>query len=226
MGFIGAGCSKAKTAQDLDDPRLPKLKDSLASGDYNEALKLSKEIVSEVPPSPAAEEALYLQGYILAYGKSDFQGARLPLKQLLDLFPNHTYAAETRKFLADCNYWEGHYTKAIEEYKKLQDHFGDKGFGSYAQIQIANCLLLNQKVGDALTAYRELIEKYPTDPLADSAQLLIADTYLKLQNPSQARAELQKLMAMTKNRELQHATQKALRQLEEEEPLRKGVGIP
>ncbi len=128
--------------------------------------------------------------------------------------------------MSDCRYWDGNYEKAIKEYKKLLALYGDKGFSGYAQFQIANCLLLNEKVGDALTAYRELVEKSPTDPLADSAQLMVANTYLKLQNLSQAKTELQKLMSISKNRLVQSAVQKELRQMEEEEPFRKGVGVP
>jgi uncharacterized protein YifN (PemK superfamily) len=64
------------------------------------------------------------------------------------------------------------------------------------------------------------------DPLADSAQLMIANSYLRLQNYKQAKTELQKLISFTHDKDIQQATQKALRQIEEEEPFRKGVSSP
>ena len=221
-------CSKGKTAQPLgNDPAIKKVRETLAAGKYDEALKLAKEITSKVPAPPGAEEALYLQGYILAYGKSDFQGPRTPLKQLMDIYPNGPFTIQAQKLLADCQYWQGNYDRALKEYKKLGSASPNGPFDSYIQMQEANCLLLNDKVGDALAAYRELVEKFPTDALADSAQMMIANTYLKLQNFPQAKKELQKLMSFSKSEDVQQAAQKALRQIEEEEPFqKKGVGVP
>jgi TolA-binding protein len=225
LSLFSLGCSKSKTAALPDNPQVKKLRETLAEGHYEEALKLSKEISSQVPPGTSTEEALYVEAYARAFGKTDFQGARLPLKQLLDLYPNGVYAAEAQKLVADCQYWQGHYHNAARDYKKLAANYGEKGLAGYAQMQTANCLLLDDKVADALSAYRELVEKYPTDAVADSAQLMIANSYIKLQNPKQAKSELQKLMAFTKSNDIQRAAQKALRQIEEEEPFRKGVGV-
>jgi len=221
-------CSKTKAAKPVtDNAAIKKVRETLAAGKYEEALKQAKEITAQVPAASGAEEALYLQGYILAYGKSDFQGPRTPLKQLLDIYPAGSFAPQAQKLLADCQYWQGNYDRALKEYKKLGSANPGGAFDSYIQMQEANCLLLNDKVADALTAYRELVEKYPTDPLADSAQMMIANTYLKLQNFAQAKKELQKLMSFSRNGDVQHAAQKALRQIEEEEPFqKKGVGVP
>lgn len=224
--IVTLGCSGKKGAGQADDTALKKLRQAVAEGHYEEGLKIAKEISSQVPPGPFTEEALYLQGYILAYGKTDFHNARLPLKHLLDFYPNGATAPAAHKLLADCQYWQGHYRNAGREYKKLLEAHGEKGLAGYAQIQMANCLLLDDKVGDALTAYRELVEKQSNDPIADSAQLMIANTYLKLQNWRQAKSELQKLMSFTRNKEIQQSAQKTLRQMEQEEPFRKGVGVP
>lgn len=225
LAILTAGCAKKKPAALLDGAPLLKLREVLSTGNYSEALKLAKEISNQVPPGGGTEESLYLQGYTLIYGKSDFHGARLPLKQLLDFYPSGRFAADSQKLLADCQYWQGHYEKAGKEYKKLFTSYEDKGFAGYAQLQAGNCLLLDDKVGDALTSYREIVEKYPTDPAAASAQLMIANSYLKLQNFKQAKIELRKLMSFTQNQDLQQSAQKSLRQIEEEEPFKKGVGV-
>ena len=221
-----ASCSKPKAGVPVDDSSIRKVRDDLAQGSYEDCIKASKDIASQVPPGPFAPEALYLEGYAMAFGRTDFQGARTPLHQLLDSFPPGKFSADAQKLLADCHYWQGHYQTAGKEYKKLGTVFAGKGFDAYALFQTGNCLLLDDKVSDALSDYRELVEKYPTDSLADSAQLIIATSYLKLQNYKQAKEELQKLVSMAHDDDLQHAAQKALRQIEEEEPFRKGVGVP
>lgn len=222
---LSAGCARQKPAAPADNQPLLKIREEISNGNYADALKSAKDISNQVPPGDNGQEALYLQGYLLAYGKSDFQGARLPLRQLLDVYPGGFYAADAQKLLADCEYWQGHYEKAGREYKKLFSSFGDRGFASYAQIQQGHCLLLDDKVGDALAAYQEIVEKYPAEPAATSAQLMIANAYLKLQNLKQAKTQLRKLMAFTKDPGIQQAAQNALRQIEEEEPFKKGVGV-
>jgi len=221
-----AGCSKSKPAVPVEDGRNQKLRTEIENGNYEEGLRLSKDMAAKNPRDENNEEALYLKAYILAYGKSDFQEARTPLKQLLDLYPNGPYALAARKLIADCQYWQGHYNHAMADYKNLGTNEGESGLTGYVQFQTANSLLLDEKVGDALTTYRELVEKHPLDPLCDSAQLMIVNIYLKLQNAAQAKSELQKLMSFTQNKELQRLAQKTLRQMEEEEPFRKGVGVP
>lgn len=223
--FTFAGCSKPKTIQPVDNTPIKKVRDLISKGDYESALKASREISNQIPPSEFTQESLYLQSYILAFARSDFRMVRLPLKQLLDSYPSGQFAPLAQKLLADCQYWQGNYGKALKEYKNLSANYGGEGFDSYALYQGGNCLLLDDKVSDALNDYRELVEKYPTDPLADSAQLMIANTYLKLQNYKLAKTELRKLVGLTHNESIEQASQKALRQLEEEEPLRKDLGV-
>jgi TolA-binding protein len=176
---------------------------------------MTKDIAVRAPASPDAAQALYLEGYLLAYDKSDLQDSRPPLRKLLEAYPKSSYVIPAQKLIADSQYWQGHYSGAIEEYKKLAA-LGDSNLTLYAQLKIGNCLLLDDKVGDALTHYRELIDKNPGMAIADSAQLMTANAYVKLQNISQAKKELKKLIAQSQNHDIQESAQKALRQIEEE----------
>src|SRR6185295_20072518 len=92
-----SGCSKSKPSTGSDETPIKELRGILAKGDYDGALKKAKEISSQVPPGASTEEALYMQGYVLAFGKSEFQKARLPLKQLLDIYPTGSFAPEAQK---------------------------------------------------------------------------------------------------------------------------------
>ncbi len=224
MAFlVVSGCAKPKPAATLDDGSIKKLRTLLTQGSYDDALKASKEITSQVPPGSSTEEALYLHGYTLAFGKSDFQSARPYFKQILDMYPAGRFGVAAQRLLADCQYWQGHYQTAEKEYRKLAADYPGGGYESYALVQVGNCLLLDDKVGDALTAYQDVVAKFPNDPMADTAQLMVANSYLKLQNFKQAKVELQKLVALTQDKDIQMEAQKAIRQMEDEEPFKKGV---
>jgi outer membrane protein assembly factor BamD (BamD/ComL family) len=216
--FIQIGCSGSKSKEVSLSPEVKSIQELMVKGSYDEALKITKDILTKVPVSMDLPIALYLEGYILAFDKSDLQNCRPPLRKLLEEYPQSTYVIPSQKLIADTQYWQGHYGGAIEEYRKLES-MGDSSFDLYSKLQIGNCLLLEDKVGDALTYYRELIEKNPGTTIADSAQLMTANAYLKLQNVSQAKKELKKLIAQSQNHDIQESAQKALRQIEEDASL-------
>jgi TolA-binding protein len=222
-----SGCSKpkssSKTVSKPDDTQIMSMLSEMSSGKYEEVIRLSKEILGQSPSGSTLPAVLYLQGYALAYGRADFQGAINPLKKLIELDPNGPYSAEAQRLMADCHYWLGHYRPAVSEYKILEQDYGNKGNAVYAQTQIGNCQFMEGKVGDALATYRLVVEKSPNDPLAVSAQLMIGNIYLKVQNLGQAKAEFQKIIAMTDNKNLQLAVQNAMVRLEKAEPNRKGT---
>ena len=216
--LIQWGCSEQKSKDVSVSPEMKSIQESLSKGNYDDALKAAKDIVAKAPPSPDAANALYLEGYILAFDKSDLQNARPPLRKLLEDYPQSTYVIPSQKLIADTQYWQGHYGGAVEEYKKLET-LGDSSLTLYSKLQIGNALLLEDKVGDALTCYQELIEKNQGTVIADSAQLMTAYAYLKLQNVSQAKKELKKIIAQSQNHDIQESAQKALRQIEEDASL-------
>ncbi len=221
--FTQLACHKAKPVAVVPaDPQVENLKGLIARAHYEEAANQAKTIASQVAHGQDVSEILYLESYALMFGEKDYGGARAALKQLLDFFPQSPHAIEAQQWIADCHYWDSNYDRALREYRKLEG--AGKDAQTYAFYQEANCLLLKDKVGDALTTYRNLIEKYPGSPLADSAQLMVANTYLKLDDRALAKTELQKFMSMTKNPALLHSAQKALDQLEEAKSSPKGPG--
>jgi TolA-binding protein len=223
LAYSQWGCAKSKVGATVDNSPIVKVRQSISNGNYDEGINAAKEINAQAPPNPFLEESLYLQGYALAFGRSDFQGARPPLKRLLELFPTGKYAPSAQKLLSDCQFWQGHYQTAGKEYKKLGTLYSSNTLEAYSLLQSGNCLLLDDKVDEALVVYRELLDKYPADPFADSAQIMIANSYLKLQNFKRAKLELQKLMSLTHDGDIQRAAQKTLQQIEEESS-RKGDG--
>jgi outer membrane protein assembly factor BamD (BamD/ComL family) len=224
ISLVQAGCLSSKTKEVSVSPEIKNIQESLSKGNYDDALKIAKDILAKVPPSPDAANALYLEGYILVFDKSDLQNARPPLRKLLEDYPKSAYVIPAQKLVADAQYWQGHYGGAVEEYRKLET-MNNSSLALYAKLQIGNSLLLEDKVGDALNCYRELIEKNPGTTIADSAQLMTADTYLKLQNMLQAKKELKKLVEQSQNHDIQESAQKALRQIDEDASLGKDSQI-
>jgi outer membrane protein assembly factor BamD (BamD/ComL family) len=195
------------------DPQIEDLQSLIAKAHYEEAAKKAKDLVAQNPNAPMVSEALYLEAYALIFGEKDYPGARTVLKQFLDFFPQNPHAVEVEQWIGDCHFWEANYDRALKEYHKLAG--AGKDIEPYALYQQANCLLLKDKVGDALTTYRSLVEKYPASFLSDSAQLMVANTYMKLQDHALAKAELQKFIAQSKNPNLLRSARKALQDMNE-----------
>jgi predicted Zn-dependent protease len=224
LGLVLAGCGQSKHLSLSLDPKLEGAQEAIANGNYDAAVSLTREVAAEVPATTAVtSEALYLEAYAMAYGWGDFRQARKPLTQLLALPAEGPLGLASQRLLADCDYWEGYYIRAGREYQKLAAT-SDAEIQDYANLQEANCLLLKNRVGDAITAYRVLVDKDSSKPVASMAQMMIANIYLKIQNPSQAKTELQKLMSFTKNKVYQTDAQETLRQLEAQAPFQKSGG--
>jgi len=186
----------------------------LAEGDYSKALEAVEPLTQESPAPPGAVEAQSLKAYLLAYGKNQPRQARDAARIVVSMFGAHPLAPPAQQLIADTFYWQGNLKKAIEEYKRLADLYGDKGCGAYAYYQIGNCLYLQQKPGDALASYRDAAEKFPGDPLAGSSQLRVGEVYAKVENPEQAKSEFLKAAKAPMDPEVQAIAQAELQSLE------------
>jgi len=161
-----------------DDMDFQRVKDAIGEGNYEKAVKDAKEITDKFNTTLFSRNVLYFEAYAIVYGWGDFQQARLPLKQLLDTDTNDFITIKAERLSADNLYWLGNYSKAIREYQNLES-IQDRQCENYAKLQIAKCLLLENKLGDALAVYRSLAEKFEMDSTADSAQLMVANVYMK-----------------------------------------------
>ena len=223
LGATGLACSRHETLVFSSDPKLAQVQKSISDGNYDEAVNEAKELGASVPLSASASQALYLEAYSMVYGWGDFHQAARVLHQLLDEDPKGSLGLSAQRLLADSDYWQGNYLRAIREYEKLLSE-PDQQVQDYSNFQIANCLLLKNKVGDAITAYRAIVDKDSPRRSAEMAQMMIANIYLKIQNPVQAKTEFQKLMSFTKNKAFQEDAQSSLRQIDGQEPFRKPTG--
>lgn len=223
VGMSCLGCSRHETAGISSDPKLAQAQKSIADGNYDAAVSQTKEIVSQAPASTLTSQALYLEAYSMVYGWGDFHQAARALRQLLQSDPKGSLASPAQRLLADCDYWQGNYSRAIREYGPLAAS-GETDPREDANLQIANCLLLKNKVGDAITAYRAIVDRVPASSSADKAQMMIANIYLKIQNPTQAKTEFQKLLSFTKNKTFEEDARNCVRQIDSQAPFQKSNG--
>lgn len=223
LGVMSFACSRHETLGLSSDPKIAQIQKSIADGNYDEAVSETKEMGVQVPLSPLTQQALYLEAYCMVYGWGDFHQATRVLHQLLDEDPKGSLGLSAERLLADSDYWQGNYLRATREYGKLLSQ-SDQEVQDYSNLQIANCLLLKNKVGDAITAYRAIVDKDSPRRSAEMAQMMIANIYLKIQNPVQAKTEFQKLMSFTKNKAFQEDAQTNLREIDAQEPFKKPTG--
>ena len=220
------GCSNVRPKIAKEDLDFQSIKAAIEEGNYDKAVKDAKETTNKFNTTLFSRNILYFEAYAIVYGWGDFQQARLPLKQLLDMDTNDFITIKAERLSADNLYWLGNYSKAIREYQNLESIQAGQ-YKNYAKLQIAKCLLLENKLGDALTIYRSLAEKFKMDLTADSAQLMIANVYMKLQNFNQAKTEFQKLESSTKNnKDIQISGQRALSLMEKKEFFQRRNGVP
>jgi tetratricopeptide (TPR) repeat protein len=196
---LGAcGRKPAGPAPLVEPPWLEPIKQMVAKGDYKDSLKALEDQVSRVPPPEGVEQAWYLQGYVQIYGRSDFKKGRAPLQALIDSNPRHPLAAKALRLLGDGYYFDSLYEPARRQYRALMEMYGQSGEGAYALLQTGNCFFQEEKSGEALTAWREAVEKHPSDPFAARAQIAIANMYVTLDDPQMAKAKIQCLLELTK----------------------------
>ena len=212
------GCQKTPPpSAQLEAAPLDKIKGALAQGRYDDALESAKEASNQLPGGPSLNESLYLQTYTQMVGRGDLGGARIPLKALVDTFPSGALSLEGQKALADCHFWQGHFQTSVKEYRKLLSAPGGNRWEPYALFQIGLCLLLEDKVTEALASFEDVVARFPQDPMAEASRFSIVNSYLKLQDIKHAKAELNHLISSTHDTALRAQAQGSLQQIVEKE---------
>lgn len=211
---LATACGSNAPRRPATPPWEVSVREKVARGDYAAAIAELEDQTSRVPPPEFSEEALYWQGYLQAYGRSDFRKARIPLQSLVDSQPRHRLGAATLRLLGDCYYFESLYEPARRQYRALLELHAAEGHGAYALYQTGNCWYQENDPGRALTSWREAVEKYPKDPWSLKAQMQVANVYVALDDPQMARPELLKLLEMTQDASLRSSVEISLRRFD------------
>ncbi len=153
------------------------------SGRLDPALKVFRGIVKSEAVTPASAKAQFHIGHILER-KSDYPTAFKAYSQYMTKYPNGTDfdAVIQAQFDIAKMYLGGKKTKVLgvpmaPAYKRSEEMFADivkrapfHRLAPMAQFNVGQALEKQTKVPEAITAYREVISKYPGDPVANDAQ--------------------------------------------------------
>jgi tetratricopeptide (TPR) repeat protein len=83
---------------------------------------------------------------------------------------------------------EGKYDEAREQFERFNREYSDSRFRGEALLGIAACLDAQNKTNQAMTAYRDLIDRRPTDYVLPQAQFALARLYVAQDKPELARS--------------------------------------
>lgn len=162
------------------------------AGKLDAALKVFREIVKSDSLTAAAPKAQYHIGHILAR-KGDYPTAFKAYSEYTTRYPSGTDfdAVIQAQFDIAKMYLGGKKTKVLgvavaPAYKRSEEMFADivkrapfHRLAPLAQFNVGQALEKQSNVPDAITAYKEVISRYPGDPVAHDAQYQLGYVQLK-----------------------------------------------
>ena len=117
-------------------------------------------------------------------GRSDSAAAYL---KIVATYPKSGAATRAQLLAAGSFFAEGKYPEAKGEFERFKREHGDSPFVGEALLGIAACLDAQGNSKDAITAYKELIERRPTDYVLPQARFALARLYEAQNQPELAR---------------------------------------
>jgi len=83
---------------------------------------------------------------------------------------------------------QGKYAEALAEFQKFTRDYADSPFRSQAMLGVAACLDVQAKPDEAAKAYRDLIDRHPTEIVVPQAKFALARIYESQNKLSEAHA--------------------------------------
>jgi tetratricopeptide (TPR) repeat protein len=102
-------------------------------------------------------------------------------------YPNSRAGARALLLAAGGLFVEGKYDEAKAQFERFNREYGDSPFRGEALLGIASCLDAQGKTNEAVTAYKELIDRRPTDYVLPQARFALARLYEAQNKPELAR---------------------------------------
>lgn len=119
------------------------------------------EPAKPVQPTLTARE--YRRQYNAAlnkYFQRDYASAIKLFNELINLWPDETYADNCQYWIGECYYSLENYQQAIEEFSKVSA-FPENNKADHALFKIGMCYLQIGNKAEAETLFRQVMEKYP-----------------------------------------------------------------
>jgi TolA-binding protein len=149
---------------------------ALDDGLSGAAVEYLTTFLTRYPESPLIPEVLFRRGTIYHLYHSRYLDAILDFRELLDRFPEHPRALETRKKIAELLEKKVRdFSKAIVEYQKLITDYDEAADKDLFQYHIGVCFFELLDFERAKIEFYYLINRYPESDLVDDAFFQIAN---------------------------------------------------
>jgi len=143
----------------------------------------------------ANNDKFLFDGGIIYYDSSEYTNAITAFQQLINNFPDSSYADDAQYYIGYINEKKlGYYIQALLEYQELINNYPDSPYTDDAQLGIGDCYYVTYDYPHAIEAYQKLIDDYPESSLLALAQYSIAQSYRKIANYTQAVIEFNKVI--------------------------------
>jgi TolA-binding protein len=143
---------------------------------------------------PCTDKYLF-DGGVIYYNLKDYSTAITTFQQLLNDFPDSSYADDAQYYIGYINENKlGYYIQALLKYQELINNYPDSPYADDAQIGIGNCYYATYDFFHAIEAYQKVINDYHESSLLALAQYSIGQSYRKLANYEQAVIEFTKVI--------------------------------
>ena len=173
VSFLAAGGVSCRSReQALYEQAMAALDEGLSGA----AVEYFTTFLIKYPESPLIPEVLFQRGTIYHLYQSRYIEAISDFRELLASYPDHEYAFETRRHIAELLENKIHACRqAIVEYQKLIDNFETVVDDDLFQFRIAGCFFELLNFEQAKLEYFQLINNYPASRLVDDAYYQIAN---------------------------------------------------
>ena len=143
---------------------------------------------------PCTDKYLF-DGGIIYYNSGNYETAILTFQQLINDYPDSSYADDAQYYIAYINEKKfGYYSKALLKYYELLISYPDSIWADDAQLGMGNCYYANGEYSNAIVEYQKVIDEYPDSPFHAFAQYYIGHSYRNSYDFMQAVTEYNKVI--------------------------------
>ena len=165
--------------------------------------------------------------------------------KILDQYPFSSEATLAELKAADCNYYQEHYQKALDLYKKFEENHPTNEAVPYVMFQMGMSEYKRidridrdtSGATESIKYFNQLLRAYPDSPYTEEAKLriedaraylanheyLVAKFYVRTEHYKEAKTRLQYLLAMYPNAAIAANAKTLLAQLDAGKPPQSGI---
>jgi len=172
--------------------------DNWARKDYSNAIELLRGVCDDCIGGEWEELAGYTIGEILQQSLHSYDRAGQTFERLYTKFPNGDLALPARMAAADCAQAAGvDVSELLKLYAEVVERGADTEIEATAQLKIGFIHLLADRLEDATTAFRKVVNDFPDGFAKNNALYALGYCYEKARRLAEARRTYQTILDVT-----------------------------